>query len=553
MRESSVKIDLKSRGLEPYPPSASDLGITRLMNLKPGPMGLSPEYQPANSNSGFISIIPTTSSWHDTFLIYDNQISDNLINNYVHILYKDGATWSLVKKPYSVDASVTPPVFSIGTQTSIGTFSRNGITPPQIIQAEGVALVSDGSTVHEISLTPDLPGRVNPSDVPAFLCGCYYNGQFIVGNIPAWTTKTGNSQSMIAWSDIGNTNFVAGTESVLNTITTPGTLAFSDTQILSSDNTVGFAQLNASDHIVGMHALADGTRTTADGVAIMTKGGIFRMTPTDNTWSIQRLTKHNCIASCLGDHEIIFIDGQTKKLYKLDSGWQVKELGYEHLLGGMASARFKLRYFPEMKAYQIYQIKWLQAAEATPLWENNFILNQWGLYQTSFHYLANERIPFYQKTFSDVGKVDRENMNNLYLITAPIASNTTQDCFIGLGPTNWDSSDSVNIRDIDINYVTPVEKVAGVLNGLTLGLTGQAGTYSNPNTSQALTPQKTIPLRDLIVYPNFSAKNLYLQLTYVDDNSDFNKDITLTDMTFHIIREGSVHRRSQRADSSNPS
>lgn len=545
MREFTISFDCKKRGIDPVLPPSGELGITRLMNMRPDKDGLHFEYRPTDSNSTLITA-GAVAAQHVMIPLYDNDASTGASSNTLSVLHNRGGTWALASRTFEIVQTTTPPSITLGTQSDLATFTKNGLKPPCVISAEGVHLISDGFTTYELSAIDSIPSRLNPTDVPGFLCGCYYNGQFVVGNIPTWSVKTGNSQSMIAWSDIGNTNFVAGTESVRNTCTDQAALTYSTTQILSTDNTIGFAQLPPTAEIVGMHVIGN-------KIGVFTTDGIYAMVPVENGWGISLVSRNQCIASCKGDASTIFIDKANNSLYSVSNEFEITELDYTHIFGVAPNARYQLRYFPSRKAYQIYQFWWDAEADTVPDWESNFLLVADGLYQTDYKILVDEHIPKFQKyvTYADVLRKDTDNFSSRFLMTAPLRNNYWQSSMLGIGPTTFGSPDFTNLRMMRIVGRESVTRAAGALTNITWLYSNKNVPRHISNVDYYISQSKINLMRDMITYPRFSGKLIYIQLIGLQGGRSGHEDIVIDSIEMTLVHEGAQHRRGRLVNTTN--
>lgn len=543
MREKAVLLDLTKKGLAPIAPSLSLFEPVRLMNLRPELDGLHPEFRPNDINP--LVAYNTWKGSSDVFTIWDNDASNTSSTNNLYILYNDDTSWKLKSRTYAVDQTTTPPSFTLGTETSVTSFNKNAKDVPCVIEAEGICLMSDGFTTYELLLNDSL--ETLASTAPGFLCGCYYNGQFVVGNIPTATTKFANSHSMIMWSDIGNTDFTAGKESITNTCTDQVGLTYSTTAISYTDNTIGFASLPAKSVIIGMHKLGE-------AILVMTLDGIYVMRPLEHSWSINKLSTNFCSASCLGNQEVIFLDNADNKLYKISMDLKIIELGYQHIFTTDTKPRTKIRYFKSRNAYQIYQLWQSSEASLIPEWESNFILTPLGLYQTSYKIVGEEPLIPYHKTFSaDMDNKDT-SFNKLFGLYVSLGtnSNNSEDCFIGLGPSNFGMpSDMTNIRTVKLIGSDTEAKTYGQSRGVSVSLKATNKSKLNTKVSYVETFHKEMLVRDFVVYPNMSGRELYMELRFRKTDEALNKTLVLSGLEVNILTEGAMHRRGQSVNTTN--
>ena len=279
------------------------------------------------------------------------------------------------------------------------------------------------------------------------------------------------------------------------------------------------------------------------------------MSPIENMWGIQRLSYNTCVASCLGDNQVIFIDRTDNSLFRVGSDWQVSKLGYKYLFSSMTSPLYQMTYFANRKEFQIYQYKFASEdaanVDAVPSAEYNFLLGTDGLYQTTYKILCDEIIPPYIQSAGTVSiNSDNVNFSDRIRIVRQIGSNI--DAVIGIGSTTLGLMDSFSIRHLKIVGKVTVDKTPGDLLGITLQVARNTSIDGSPNQEIVLAnPDKEISMRSFITYPNISGKELYLNLVLDKDSSSVNSDITFEELELSIITEGAIHRRSSNAGTSN--
>ena len=544
MREAIVKIPLKGKGLPKQRRDISQLGISKLVNIKPEEEGLKVVYIPDELNASTLST-STINSHGIVYTFFSNELSLSGKTNKIYAIQQSSTGYyKLIKRTFVLDR--TTMTTSFGMFLTVATFdNENNI--PIVLEAEGLALISNGYTTVVVYKTDAYTDTINPTGVPKFKTGCYFNGQFIVGNIQQGST-IGNGQATIMWSDIGNHDFTIGMENIVNTCTDQVNLTYTDTQITETDNTIGYAILPANCSIIGMHTLGD-------GILVCTSGGLFKMTPFENTWGIQRISKHACVASCLGDSQVIFIDKTENSIFKINASYQIEELGYKYLLSSMINPLYQLTYFPLRKEFQIYQYKFAvedySDTTASPIEEYNFILNEYGLYQTTYKILCDDIIPPYIQSAGTV-TINSDNVNFSDRIRIVRQIGTIQDASIGIGSTTLGLMDSFNVRHMKLITKVNENKVIGNLLGITLQVARNTSFDGSPEQEIVLTsPDKEIPLRSFIVYPNISGKELYFNLILDKDSSSVNEDIVFEELEMAIIIEGSIHRRSVNVSTAN--
>ena len=545
MREAIVKIPLKGKGLPAEKRDVSKIGVSRLVNMKPEGDGLVPAYMESDLLESIFTNPTQLKSHHEIKVFFGNELSTSGKTNNMYILRPNAdGYYELTKNSFVLNRSTM--TVSTGSVTSIKTFSTDN-NYPAVVESEGVVLISNGVSNVIIHKTDAYADVVDSAALPKFKVGCYFNGQFIVGNIQQGST-IGNGQATIMWSDIGNYDFTAGMENILNTCTDQAGLTYSDTQITSTDNTIGYAILPANCAIVGLHTLGD-------GILICTSGGLFKMSPIENMWGIQRLSYNACVASCLGDNQVIFIDRKESSLFRVGADWQVSELGYKYLFSSMTSPLYQMTYFPLRKEFQIHQYKFASVdaanVNAVPSAEYNFLLGTDGLYQTTYKILCDEIIPPYIQSAGTVS-INSDNVNFSDRIRIVRTTNSMQDGIVGIGSTTLGLLDSFNVRHVKLISKVNTNKTVGTSLGITLQVKRNTSFDGTPSQEMLLnTPTKELPLKSFITYPNVSGKELYLNLVFERDSSGTNGDITIEELEISLIIEGSIHRRSSNAGTSN--
>ncbi len=545
MREAIVKIPLKGKGLPPLKRDVSQVGVSRLVNMRPSKEGLEPAYMESDLLSSLFAYPTQLKSHHGIKIFFGNELSTSGKTNNMYILRPNSSGYyELSKNSFVLDRTIM--TVSTGSVTSIKTFSTDN-NYPAVVASEGVVLISNGASTGIIHQTDAYADVVDSTALPKFKVGCYFNGQFVVGNIQQGST-IGNGQATIMWSDIGNYDFTAGMENILNTCTDQVQLTYSDTQILSTDNTIGYAILPANCAIVGMHTLGD-------GILICTSGGLFKMMPIENTWGILKLSSNPCVVSCLGDNQVIFIDRTENSLFSVDASYKIQEIGYGYIFSSMTNPLYQLTYFPLRKEFQIYQYKFASAdaanVNAVPQEEYNFLLGEDGLYQTTYKILCDDIIPPYIQSAGTVS-INSDNTNFSDRIRIVRTTNSMQDAIVGIGSTTLGLLDSFNIRHFKIVSKVDTTKTTGDPLGILLQVKRNTSFDGRPGQEMYINAAtKELYLRSFITYPTVSGKEIYLNLVFERDSSLVNGDITMEEFEMAIITEGAIHRRSSNAGTSN--
>ena len=142
MREAIVKIPLKGKGLPPLKRDVSQVGVSRLVNMKPEGDGLVPAYMESDLLASLFAYPTQLKSHHEIKVFFGNELSASGKTNNMYILRPNAAGYyELTKNSFVLNRSTM--TVSTGSVTSIKTFSTDN-NYPAVVESEGVVLISNG-------------------------------------------------------------------------------------------------------------------------------------------------------------------------------------------------------------------------------------------------------------------------------------------------------------------------------------------------------------------------------------------------------------------------